>query len=69
MCTCSHGSDRHYLDYAGPGICGGVLTRCLEKDCGCKLFTRAFPEGTTVINAGTIINSGTILLPQPPPIV
>ncbi len=41
MCTCGHGSDRHYLDYAGPGICGGVLGKCLEKGCACKRFVEA----------------------------
>jgi len=41
MCCCGHGSDRHYLDYAGPDVCGGVLSRCLEKDCPCKLFREA----------------------------
>lgn len=46
MCSCTHGSDRHYLDYAGPGVCGGVLSRCLEKDCPCQQFT---PVNVTVI--------------------
>jgi len=69
MCTCKHGSDRHFLDYAGPGFCGGVLTRCLQEGCGCKLFAPALPEGVTVINSGIIVNSGTMLLPEPPPIV
>jgi hypothetical protein len=41
MCKCKHGSDRHYLDYAGPGVCGGILSKCLEPDCECKLFTKA----------------------------
>lgn len=40
MCTCKHGSDRHYLDYAGPGVCGGILSRCLEPGCECKLFRK-----------------------------
>jgi len=48
MCTCTHGSDRHYLDYAGPGICGGILTRCLEEGCGCKLFTAIAAPGVNV---------------------
>ena len=39
MCSCTHGSDRHYLDYAGPGVAGGILTRCLEPDCKCEMFT------------------------------
>lgn len=39
MCSCSHGRDRHYLDYAGPGVCGAILSCCLEKDCPCALFT------------------------------
>lgn len=38
MCICGHGLDRHYLDYAGPGIVGGVLGKCLHKDCECKKF-------------------------------
>jgi hypothetical protein len=38
MCYCGHGSDRHYLDYAGPGVCGGVFSRCLSKDCPCVQF-------------------------------
>jgi hypothetical protein len=38
MCTCGHGGDRHYLDYAGPDICGGVLSRCLEAGCSCQQF-------------------------------
>lgn len=46
MCTCGHGSDRHYLDYAGPGVCGGILSRCLQKECSCKHFAEAT---TTVI--------------------
>lgn len=41
MCTCKHGSDQHYLDYAGPGFCGGILSKCLEEGCECKLFTKA----------------------------
>jgi len=62
MCTCKHGSDRHFLDYAGPGFCGGVLTRCLEKDCGCKLFALAFPQGTTIHP----VNGSTFTIPLPP---
>jgi hypothetical protein len=38
MCTCTHGADRHYLDYAGPGVAGGILTKCLEEGCDCILF-------------------------------
>lgn len=38
MCGCGHGMDRHYLDYAGPGIPAGIPTRCLEKDCSCKQY-------------------------------
>jgi hypothetical protein len=38
MCACTHGADRHYLDYAGPGVAGGILTRCLEQDCPCQMF-------------------------------
>mgnify|MGYP003576013646 CR=1 FL=1 len=38
MCTCTHGADRHYLDYAGPGVAGGILTRCLQEGCECILF-------------------------------
>lgn len=39
MCTCTHGLGQHYLDYAGPGICGAIPTRCLEEGCECKLYT------------------------------
>ena len=35
MCYCGHGSDRHFLDYAGPGVLGGVLGKCLEDGCAC----------------------------------
>jgi len=36
MCTCGHGSDRHFIDYAyGVGCWFG---HCLEKDCDCKRF-------------------------------
>ena len=38
MCSCGHGSERHYLDYAGPGICGGILTRCTEEGCPCSMY-------------------------------
>lgn len=38
MCKCGHGADRHYLDYAGPGVCGGILGKCLEKNCPCTLL-------------------------------
>ena len=38
MCVCKHGMDRHYLDYAGVGVCGGVVTRCLNPDCDCKRY-------------------------------
>ncbi len=40
MCTCKHGQDRHYLDYAGPDVCGGVSGKCLELDCKCVRFVR-----------------------------
>lgn len=58
MCTCTHGRDRHYLDYAGPGIAGGILTKCLAPGCGCRLFqsvgTVIYPAGTTVHPTATI---------------
>lgn len=38
MCTCGHGQDQHYLDYAGPGICGGVSGKCLEDGCPCRAY-------------------------------
>lgn len=38
MCKCGHGGDRHYLGYAGPGVCGGVLANCLEQGCNCQRF-------------------------------
>lgn len=38
MCVCGHGQDRHYLDYAGPGVCGGVSGKCLEEGCKCERF-------------------------------
>lgn len=60
MCTCQHGSDRHYLDYAGPGVPGGILTRCLEKDCDCKLYT-AVPSNVQIIQSGRIVQGGQIV--------
>jgi hypothetical protein len=50
MCTCTHGSDRHFLDYAGPGVQGGVLGRCLEKDCPCQHFTPVASSGIQILN-------------------
>jgi hypothetical protein len=38
MCTCKHGQDRHYLGYAGPGVCGGISGKCLEAGCKCEAF-------------------------------
>lgn len=38
MCMCGHGQDRHYLDYAGPAVCGGISGRCLERGCNCAAF-------------------------------
>ena len=55
MCTCKHGSDRHYLGYAGPGVCGGILTHCLEEGCDCKQFVSAVPPGVTVQSIPTNI--------------
>ena len=40
LCSCTHGSDRHYLDYAGPGVSGGVLSYCLVEGCPCKKFSQ-----------------------------
>ena len=40
-CECGHGMGEHFIDYAGPGICGGVMTKCLEKGCGCLLYKQA----------------------------
>ncbi len=48
MCSCTHGSDRHYLDYAGPGVLGGVLGRCLEKDCPCQRFVPISVPGQVI---------------------
>jgi hypothetical protein len=39
MCICRHGQDRHYLDYAGVGVCGGISGKCLEDGCKCTAFT------------------------------
>lgn len=71
MCTCKHGDDRHYLDYAGPGICGGILGRCLEKDCPCTKFEKGgdfvvFPPGVTFhpVSSGVIIPSNTVVIPS-----
>lgn len=57
MCTCAHGSDRHFLDYAGPGVCGGILSRCLEKDCGCERFSvsGSIPSNNSGISSATTI--------------
>jgi hypothetical protein len=41
MCICSHGSDRHYLDYAGVGVCGGILGKCLESGCACLIYVQS----------------------------
>jgi hypothetical protein len=43
ICVCAHGSDSHYIGYAGPGVCGGILTECLEKDCECSMFRQLLP--------------------------
>lgn len=47
MCRCGHGSDRHYIGYAGVGVCGGVLAECLQKGCNCKAYT-ALPVSWTI---------------------
>ena len=69
MCTCGHGADRHYIDYAGPGVCGGILTRCLEGKCPCVLYTvdtspPMLPSGVIVsypnlLQGGEIVGNGT----------
>lgn len=59
MCGCNHGLDRHYLDYAGPGVAGGIPAKCLEEGCGCLLYSpqdrirpggwsNAFPQSSSV---------------------
>jgi hypothetical protein len=58
MCSCTHGSDRHYLDYAGPGVAGGILTRCLEPGCGCQMFT---PTSVIVTPVTLIFRNGNTL--------
>lgn len=58
MCTCTHGGDRHYLDYAGPGVCGGILGRCLEPGCPCQGFT---PWNVILTPVNVIIPTVTIL--------
>lgn len=51
MCTCGHGADRHFLDYAGPGIAGGVLSKCLDEGCPCILYVDVSAAGS--VNWGT----------------
>lgn len=56
MCSCTHGADRHFIDYAGPGIPGGVLTKCLEPGCPCCQYT-PLPTNVTIIPGATVIPS------------
>lgn len=46
MCKCGHGMDRHFLDYAGHDVCGGVMTSTLfgVKDAWKRMKTRR-PKG------------------------
>lgn len=58
MCTCTHGSDRHFLDYAGPGVAGGILTRCMEPGCECLMFTNVIEAPVTLIFPNQTLQTG-----------